>query len=127
MTKNELLNGTYTVTELVQIANDLGCYVLDIVKDSDDYNEFIWDGINNWDEDWESLGRWLDDLPSEMEDSYYDTSDFWGVMSYTDTSPVYTDMLKSRIIENCWSHFAEEPIQEQEIVISNDELSALFN
>ena len=70
MTRQEFYDDCASFSELKELCEEYGCDYLDNVIDDDTYNDYVEEEIRDWDDGWENLRSYLDDLPS-YGDSYW--------------------------------------------------------
>lgn len=95
MTRQEFVEEILEMWQLKTFCYDYGFDdELSDVYDQDAYRDWVWDAIQNWSDDWESLASWLYNLPETSDYDYFDLSDEpCGVGDYE------FDYYKERVLE----------------------------
>lgn len=126
MTRTEFEDNITEMWELIDFCNEHSLYeCIDDVYSDEAYNDYVWDIIHDWGDDFESLRRWLDDLPTRYSDTYYIRDEYgdWaeaGWEEFTEKkSQVYDEALENDLFdpeedeEEVEDTAAPEPVEEE--------------
>ncbi len=113
MTRREFIEEVNDFDDLTRFCWNNDCYVCEYVRDGEQYDDYIWELIRDWDNGWEELRDWLDCLPCVGRYDYVDTEDDFVVLDDDDFQDYKRRVLGWMDENNYWDEPDEEEIEEE--------------
>lgn len=110
MTRREFIEEVNDFDDLTRFCWNNDCYICEYIRNGEQYDDYIWELIRDWDDGWERLRDWLDDLPSVGRWDYVDTEDDFRLLDDDDFED-YKRRVEEWMTENA---FWDEPDEDEE-------------
>lgn len=112
MTRHEFIEEVVDFDDLTRFCWNNDCDICENIRDGEQFDDYIWESIRDWDYGWETLRDWLDGLPSVDRWDYVDTEDECRVLDDDDFERYKSDVLDWMDENNYWDEPDEEEIEE---------------